>query len=312
MTSAIMIGLNHHKVYHSVPLPDMAILRHVLVESIIETKGLIALAAAALTIQTQVQVGAEPHWHPYIAVVFFATLSVYNIHRLVSVRSHPEALDTEKHQWVRDHTATFYVVMAVATAGLLLSLQYLSWQILVVLFPLGLVTFLYSASIQRKLLYPLKFRQLPYVKIFAISIVWALTTTAIPIHLSDFDWTWLEMGGHVFERSLFVFALTLPFDARDMQSDAADGLITIPIRIGAEKSYQLASSIMVVFMAWCAIKYGMMGSLHLVGAFLISGSFTFIVLTSQKFRSLPHYHYGILDGMMLLQGIIVIVTAFIF
>lgn len=286
--------------------------RLAMIQAIIETKGLIALAAAALTFQTQVQLGLEPHWHPYVAVVFFATMLEYNLHRLFSIRSHPGALETEKHRWVRDHRTTFYVTMSLSATGLGVSILFLPLKILYILVPLGLVTVLYSAPIKRATCMPIKIRHLPYVKIFAISAVWALATTMLPLIQSNMYWTWQTLGGLFTERFLFVFALTLPFDARDIHTDMQDGLTTIPSRIGVEKAHQLAIFIVVVFMAWCIVKYGLIGSMHLVVAFLISGLITIAVMTSQRIMSLPHYYYGILDGMMLLQGVIVLASTFVF
>ena len=54
------------------------------------------------------------------------------------------------------------------------------------------------------------------------------------------------------ERSLFIFAITLPFDIRDMEIEKANGVKTIPAMIGAQNSIYLGMGILLI---WVGVNF---------------------------------------------------------
>ena len=78
-----------------------------LIAAFIQSNIYISLAAVALTVATQVQLGMRPQWHPYLFIIFFATLFEYNLHRLITVLTNKDALKSEKHRWVNENLKAF-------------------------------------------------------------------------------------------------------------------------------------------------------------------------------------------------------------
>lgn len=272
----------------------------------IESKGLIATAAAFLVVLTQIQLGYDPHWQPYIVVVFFAAWSDYNLHRFVSTYRHPEALNTEKHHWVAKHRSLFNAVTAFSVIGLFISLLWLPAIMVALLLPAGLITLLYSIPSVNVGTISLQIRKIPLSKIFIVTFVWAYVTVIPPaFHVSQ-TVGWTTISAIFIERFLFVFALTIPFDIRDLESDAKDGLTTIPQVLGEPKSIWLSAILLVVFMIICMLHYGISGAYHLAFGFVLSGGVTLVLIASPRAKSLPYYHYGMLDSMLLLQTILVL------
>ncbi len=110
----------------------------------------------------------------------------------------------------------------------------------------------------------------------------------------------------IFERFLFVFAITIPFDIRDMNADSQTGLKTIPLLIGAKKSTYVSMTTLVLLFAVTVIHYSITNQWFIIGAFAVSFLTTIVFLTNERIRNSPLYYYGILDGTMLLQGVLVL------
>ena len=107
----------------------------------------ISLAAVSLTFATQVQLGMQPQFHPYLLLIFFATLFDYNVHRLITVITNKEALNSQKHRWVKQHLYLFYLVVATSVIGFLYTVFYADPKVLITLAPIALITLFYSVPV---------------------------------------------------------------------------------------------------------------------------------------------------------------------
>ena len=278
---------------------------------IIHSNIYIALAAIALTLETQIQLGMEPQVHPYIWIIFFATLLEYNFHRLITLLKRKEVLKEAKYNWLCQHTKLFYGLMIFSLMGFVVSLMLAKIKVIALLLPLGVITVFYSlpiGSYKHKLF---RLREISVLKIFLIALVWAFTTVLIPVMQSELQMEASEILFVFFERMLFVFAITLPFDIRDMDSDRRAGLKTIPILVGEKKSIQLSVSVL--------LFYGLIGGLQcmtshqefLLPAIVLSVISTIFFVTDSRVKKLKEYHYGVLDGTMLLQGLLLLATYYV-
>lgn len=79
-------------------------------------------------------------------------------------------------------------------------------------------------------------REHPFLKIFLIALVWGWTCGLIPALIGNFEHPILFFT----QRTLFIFAVTIPFDLRDMQVDSSKGIKTIPAGIGVIRTKALA------------------------------------------------------------------------
>ncbi len=272
----------------------------------------ISLAAVLLTVQAQIQLGMQPSWHPYLFIIFFATMLEYNFHRLITLLIRKETLNNEKHSWLRNHVIAFYFLMTFSAIGFFITILFAKTEIIITLLPIGLITIFYSLPIFKTPKKLFRLREISILKIFLISTVWALSSVLLPVIQAEKHFDRIHVLWMLIERILFVFAITIPFDIRDMKSDKQAELKTIPLLIGEKKSIQLAVLSLLLFAILCGAHYMRTPIAYTLPALLISTITTYIFITNDKFKKLTYYHYGILDGTLFFQGFMVIVSYYAF
>jgi 4-hydroxybenzoate polyprenyltransferase len=271
----------------------------------------ISLAAVSLTFETQVQLGMRPQLHPYIFLIFFATLFDYNLHRLITVITNKEALNTDKHSWVKRNRYLFYGVVAISVVGFLYTVSVADKKVLFALAPIALLTFFYSIPVLKTSKNIFRLREIPFLKIFLISFVWSSSTVLLPIIQSGINYDKENIIGILLERFLFVFAITIPFDIRDMEADARMSLKTIPVVAGKKRAMIISNILLILFTLLCLLHYKNIPLIFLNTAFVLSAVSTFYFINSKKLQAFHFYHYGILDGTLLLQGILVLIAYYL-
>ncbi|MCC6816904.1 MAG: UbiA family prenyltransferase [Saprospiraceae bacterium] len=268
----------------------------------------ISLAAVLLTITTQIQLKLQPHLHPYLFLIFFATLFEYNLHRLITILTSKESLNTPKHQWVKNNLKLFYFIVFLSVTGFLFTVILARKIVLFTLAPIAILTLFYSTpiSIDTKKLF--RFREIPYLKIFLIAMVWSASTILLPVLHNGGNLNIGHLTVMLIERFLFIFAITIPFDIRDMSEDNKHDLKTIPLLLGKNKSISIATLAMILFWLITTVHYFITSQLYLILAFTASAAITIAIIRLEKFQKSSIYHYGILDGTMTLQGILVLIS----
>lgn len=278
---------------------------------LINSNIFISLSAVALTVATQIQLGLNPQWHPYLFLIFFATLFEYNLHRLITILTNSDALNSDKHNWVKDKSNWFYLLVFLSVLGFAISVIEAKLKVLLTLAPIAGLTLFYSTPLSKSAKGIFRLRQIPFLKIFLISFVWATVTILLPVIHSEKAYNNFHILTMIIERFLFVFAITIPFDIRDMIADRQAGLKTIPLLIGAKKSIYSSISALVLFLTIAVFHYLITNQWIIISAFTISFLTTIVFLINERIRNLPLYYYGILDGTMLLQGVLVLGLYFI-
>jgi 4-hydroxybenzoate polyprenyltransferase len=259
-----------------------------------------------MTVETQIQLGMRPQLHPYLFLIFFATLFEYNLHRLITILTNKKAINSDKHSWVKKHLKLFYVLVTISIIGFCVTVLQAKKEVLLTLAPIAVLTLFYSTPISKRAEATLRLRQIPFLKIFLISFVWSVATTLLPIIESEKTFNHIHILVILLERFLFIFAITVPFDIRDMVADESAGLKTLPLLVGERKSIVLAAGALFLFLLISFVHYSFTNQLFLFLAFAVSCLTTLIFLIDKNTKRLPLYYYGILDGTMLLQGLLVI------
>lgn len=269
------------------------------------------MAALSLTLETQIALGMRPQWHPYLFIIFFCTFLEYNLNRLVIIVNNKIALNSGPHKWVKQNLRFFLSLIALSIAGLFAALAFAKKEVLMTLVPLGCITFMYSMPVfkYQKIIFQL--RQIPYLKIFVIALVWALSTVLLPLMHSKLNIDRAEISLLLMERFFFVFSVTIPFDIRDMIADKQIGIKTIPLLINENNARVLSYFSLLVFYVICLFHYRLSNAWYTLGALSVSAVSTFIALYVEKVRKQLFYHYVILDGTLLFQGLLVLASFYV-
>lgn len=277
-----------------------------LINFLLESNIFISLCALFMTVQTQVQLGLEPQWHPYLFLIFFATFFEYNFHRLITVLRHSEAMTSGKHQWVGKNKRLFFLLVVMATIGFGVTLFFAKPVVLLALLPIAMLTLFYSFPLTKHYLTIFRLREVPYLKIFMIALVWAAATVVIPFIQSEHAFATSQIIMIFLERVLFVLAITVPFDIRDMEQDRSAGLKTIPQMLGERRSIAFANLSLLGSLMLSIVRCLSVNDWAILIAYGVSVAITLLFLNNNTIRQSKFYHYGYLDGSMILQAVCII------
>ncbi len=194
----------------------------------------VALAVYALVRVTEFYFGLTYN-EPLDFFVFYGTITGYNFVKYAGVaKLHHRSLTT--------HLKIIQIFSLVCFLLMCFYMSRLSVRTLLFFIPLGLLTFLYAipflSGFQKNL------RNIAYLKIIIVALVWAGVTVFLPVFDSE-----IILGNSLYliavQRFLLVMVLILPFDIRDIQYDAIS-LQTIPKKIGVKKT-KILGYILLVF-----------------------------------------------------------------
>ena len=216
---------------------------------------------------------------------FFSTLLVYSFSILFSALR------------VKGFDSLFYlnyllIQKVVLVVSILIIPSYLiefSIDILLMLVPVGLVSFLYPVEIASDKEKSIALREFPYLKIFLIGVSWGVVTVVLPLINTSVNLDFSILIEMVV-RTLFVVAITIPFDVRDMYSDSPN-MKTIPQEIGASKAKILAYLLLILNLIYYFFYIPLsVESLFFILVTLVVTS----VLVRYSGNNRPKYYYTIL------------------
>jgi hypothetical protein len=252
---------------------------------------IIALSAGMVTYGFAQSTHIQNAWIMGIAV-FFATVFVYGLHRLLRL---PDLSDTDnpRHLWILKNKSGIRLVSVLS--GIAAAIIYTQWLMeigtLLVLSVIGVISILYAWRVGDSA--PL--REWPYLKIILIAGSWTVVC-----------FLWPLIAGHqlainqlvlLISPFLYFTAIIIPFDVRDLKYDLPNQK-TIPQLIGAKKSIYLSLSLLLAAYTIGLFFDDLFASPLMILAF--AAQFIFILFS---FQPQPEYFYAFgIDGAIILYG----------
>ena len=227
-----------------------------------------AFCAVAQALVTFILIGAKPVY-PVLAILFCSTLFIYNFSILITKPQHPELSPFKRVHWFFARYKLM-VAITIISAILLLPLFFLvspQSKILLVLLSVLSVGYgmpLFSIGKQR-----FGLRNIPGLKLLLIGLTWSLSVVLLPVfeaknmqHLAVSNTAMLLLTA---KRFLFITAMAIPFDIRDLFHDRKVGLKTIPVVFGEKNAYLLCQILLAGYLFllffFCAGYYHFFGQL---------------------------------------------------
>ena len=106
-----------------------------------------------------------------------------------------------------------------------------------------------------------------------------------------------------------MFILCLLFDIRDTEVDRKESIATLSVKLGVKRSYILCYLLLMIFIALSIIHFIYLpDSIQLI-AMLVSAAATIIAIEFSKKNNSDVIYLACIDGMMLLQALLVIFTS---
>jgi 4-hydroxybenzoate polyprenyltransferase len=269
----------------------------------------IALCSVAQAMVTYQLLDVKPQKH-ILALLFFATLAQYNFSILLSKPKNPQESRFRRVRWIFSHYRLMISLTIVSILSLIPLILFLSIPSQILLFFIGVLSVAYALPIFS--LHDKKFglRNIPGIKLFLIALVWSLSTVLLPILELDSSTVFYISSSDtillVAKRFLFVAAITIPFDIRDLFQDKSSALKTIPVMLGEKNAYLFCQALL---------------GAYLVLLFLFRESFdkNFFALTltivlsgwlifKSNFLKNEYYYFLYLDGTLILQFLMLLLV----
>ncbi len=251
-----------------------------------------------------------------LTMVFSFTFFTYNLQRVVKFRSKMNATENlgERLKWVMNNVK--YLIAASFVFGLigLICVFFLNPNCWYVLTPMGLLSFFYVIPFLPLKNKNLTLRQVPFLKIFIIAIVWSIIVIALPF-IDSYSFEFFNTQSapvfylaitHVF---FFIIGITLPFDIRDMKYDQEDQLKTIPIALGIKKSILFSELFLALSLATTFLIFG---SNPIFYALLIGHLITMVMVFYSSDKRKEMFFAGLIEGSVILLFLCVVIVKYYF
>ena len=243
--------------------------------------------------------------------VFFGTWCIYSILRLVKINDGSFRIPDPRVYQITSHQTHLLIIV---TLTAILGFYY--FVLLNTGSKLLLLGFSFIALGYGIPLWFGKFplRQLPYLKSFIVPVVWGVIAVLLPAKQEGE----LMKPSTVLlfaERFLFVFAITVPFDIRDIANDRAQNIATLPVVLGVKRVINWAA---VALLACAVVMILLTFGVQLSSISIATCSveiFIYIiaaVLIYASQREQHDYFYsGLIDGLMILEPILLCIVSMI-
>jgi len=235
-------------------------------------------------------------WNELEIWVFFATLSLYNWHRVLGFKKNRP--NPALNNWVNSHRQTILgtALLASFCAGVLYFLLPIKVQ-LALLIPcvLGLSYSLPIFPNQKRL------RDVPRLKILVLASVWAWVVVCLPSIFANIPLSPIT-GMFFFEKWLFFFAIAIGFDIRDVAFDLSQGVLTLPGKWGIKVAKIIGIlALLLAIVIGTSLYADQYYSLSVYAADLVCLMCTGLLLLKANPQHSPVFFNLLLDGMLILQ-----------
>jgi 4-hydroxybenzoate polyprenyltransferase len=267
----------------------------------------IALCAVCMTLETylilDIPVNRESAF-PLLIIVFCSTFFIYNIDLFAARGNSPDTITSGRLGW-RIRYGTLINAINVCLGFLILALSFFS-SLKAFLFFLHLaiisLAYYFSFEIGTAKFTPL--RRIPFLKAFVITYVWTSSSVFLPALRNEISLGSSEVLQLFIERYLFLFALAIIFDIRDLSFDL-EQIRTIPGRFGSSKTKMLS---LILLLIACLLVYIHYQDFYLMTAFILSFVVAAILIYKARTDSGEYYFLFLVDGAMLMQFVFVFLS----
>jgi 4-hydroxybenzoate polyprenyltransferase len=226
-------------------------------------------------------------------LVFGSTLLVYNAPRILR----KPKLNQPFRRW---YFVFFFIGLATAASGL----PGLSWPLVAGGVFIAAFTFAYSLP-----LLPFKnkkrLRDFGWLKILVLAGVWTSVTSLLPIlcwhkHIAAYPF-------EILLRFIFIFALCIVFDIRDIATDHKNSIETLPYRVGLQNSYRLIDCAIALFIVLSIVQYIRYPVDSRLVAAISTGVATKMVVVYLRRSPSDRAYLLLADGMMLFYAALALI-----
>lgn len=271
----------------------------------------IAICAVAQGLVTYHLLRAEPDKY-ILAIIFFGTLAIYNLSMLLSKPKDPENSPFVRVRWIFSHHRLIISITLISMLCLIpLGLLYLSIEAKLLMIFTAVLALGYNIPFLTLNNQQIGLRNIPGIKLFLIALVWSVSCVLLPVveleHNYQINISSAETLLLVAKRFLFIAAITIPFDIRDLFQDKLYALKTIPVMLGEKKAYIFCQFLLAGYLV-LLILFNQTVNADTIGLTLTLLLTGWLIFRSNLKKN-EYYYFFYLDGTMLLQYLILVLVS---
>jgi 4-hydroxybenzoate polyprenyltransferase len=274
----------------------------------------IALGAVAQGLVTYHLLGYPPSL-VVLGFLFFSTILIYNLSILIQKPKNHLQSKYRRVKWIFGHYRLNISITLIAISALIGLFFLLSWSSQLLMGFLSVLSLGYALPLFSSNGKKFGLRKIPGLKLFLIAFVWAFSAVVLPIFELQssfaFEIPFKDIAILTLKRFLFVAAITIPFDIRDIFQDKTFELKTIPTVFGEKKAYLLCQFMLISYL----ILLFLFQSKGLNSDFLALSLTTILtgwLIFKSKWEKNEYYYFLYLDGTLILQYLMLIFFSFMF
>ena len=263
---------------------------------------LIGIAAAGYLYSAYLQLALAPDRH-LILVVGLATICMYNLQKLMGLMMFGKDISLLNRPGFKPLLAgTLISGLLLALSLFFAGIEILFW----LAFP-ALLSVFYAAPVFPYRGIKIALRGYPYIKIYLILFVWMWVTAIMPWGLSGAEFS-ADFMLFFFQRALFLMAILIPFDIRDLQADFTFQR-TIPQMAGVRTSIKTALLLMAGYAALALIRWQTGGiEIEILTGLLATGLAGAILIRHTDEQKPDAWFTFLIDSLLWLQPVLILLA----
>jgi 4-hydroxybenzoate polyprenyltransferase len=267
-----------------------------------------SLCAVAQGLLTFYLIGSKTVF-PVVGLLFTSTLGIYNFSILATKTGDPLKSPYKRVRWFFSHYRLMVTFTIVSLLSLVPLFVLLSMESRILLIFLGIISFFYSIPLFSIGDQKFGLRHIPWLKQFLIALVWTMSIVLLPVlEAQHFHFTTISLRDTtilIAKRFLFIAALTIPFDIRDLFDDRKSGLKTVPTVWGEKNAYLFCQVLLVGYIV-LLLLFKHNGFTHDFFALTLSVLLTGWLIFKSKWEKNEYYYFFYMDGVLILQYVLVL------
>ena len=266
------------------------------------------LCTVAQGLVTFYLIGSKPVV-PVIWLLFTSTLGIYSFSILLTKPTHPDKSPYKRVRWFFSHYRLMVTFTIVSLLSLIPLFFLISIESRILMVFLSIISFFYSIPIFAIGDQKFGLRNIPWLKQFLITLVWTMSTVLLPIlEAQHFHLTSISMRDTtilIAKRFLFIAALTVPFDIRDLFEDRKSGLKTVPVVWGEKNAYLFCQVLLAGYVVLLFL-FRNNGFNPNFWALTITTVLTGWLIFKSKWKKDEYYYFFFMDGVLILQYLVLL------
>lgn len=264
----------------------------------------ISLAASLFVAEIYFLLGEELN-ADYILLVFFSTILVYSLHRLIGLSKMADKPSEGRFIYIFRIRHSIKIAAGISLVLAFLFLARLPFEMIIWFSIPAILSFLYIMPVLKK---GKRVRDLPFIKIALISLAWAFLGILPLITFAPSNYSSMPIILLFLEKLVYIFLITIAFDVRDIHADMSMEVTTIANKLGIDKSYRLSYALLLLDgIIWVAILQFIPSEalLYVIPLILL---ISLVSLNLSKGKTSDMYYSGLLDGIIALRSLIIILV----